>query len=361
MTIDEVVAMADGGSGEGAGSASQADQDSGSASSAAGGTQEGGSSVEKTPGDDIPDMPLEQWLAEGSKDAGDTPAAGQKAAPAPAQDDARLEALAKDLGLSPEKVAKIKAAGLAEDFFGASDRKIVADAMAAKQGQQTPPQTPATPAQPETPPRQEQQPPQKPAEISYDWKDEFGDEVPETSPLRKNLSALEGHIRGQFGSLRGDIAEVFKQVVMPMREDFGRMANLLAQERVERMIANLGPEWKETFGEGDLDDLDPAGPAAANRAKLVDAAAAIIHWEHSKGREVKLNSQTFKRALAAAFSEQLQSKARRAVSAETQKAKQMRTAPPTQRRSTDHLTSEEQAFAAAAEGFAKYGLRDDDA
>jgi hypothetical protein len=123
---------------------------------------------------------------------------------------------------------------------------------------------------------------------------------------------------GAVGAFKELLAGL-KQEIVDLKGQLATRVEATKSSWIDGEIANLGDDWRETFGEGSTADL-PAGSAKAARAKL--ERHIQFAQEDAKAEGSKLsNSKAFKQAITTAFGDkQTELKGKKAKTAGAKRA-----------------------------------------
>lgn len=220
-------------------------------------------------------------------------------------------ARAKHFGFTDADVARFRNADeldLHVGFLIRADQQRQAAALAHQQQMQQAQATQAQGTQAAAQPAQ----PTGPRKFQLQLSDDLDDVV------KQPLTEMAAYFENEVAPLQQRLQQVADAIMGPVRETVLQLQEQAAQVRLDRFdgfIGSLGDEWKDLFGSGPTDSLDPSSKELQARVRLFQAGEDLARGRQMANQRIA-DQERWKRGLGVEFGDQA---AKRAAASATKK------------------------------------------
>ena len=131
--------------------------------------------------------------------------------------------------------------------------------------------------------------------------------------------------------------------------------------RFDGAVAELGETWKDVFGEGSGDDLNPRGAHYRNRQRVSQEMDAIEAGYKHTGQKVPGESQLFKRAVRALYGDRTKKEVVKELNKKLGDREKSMSSRPTNREHLNSMSDTQRATMAVRAKLAEYGKKSSEA
>ena len=165
--------------------------------------------------------------------------------------------------------------------------------------------------------------------------------------LCKAMQSTAAQINGIKTALKNVVSAIQRQSEQSFERTF------------ESMIADLGEEFAETLGTGDLEKIGTNSAFYKNRCKLIEEMNTIAAGLSQTGKPAPSTKMLFQKALNSVFSDVIKKNTRKQIASQLEKQSGRIISRPTGKKGKDSLTPDQRATTAVREKLREFGAFDE--
>lgn len=174
--------------------------------------------------------------------------------------------------------------------------------------------------------------------LEFPDRDDLGETVEYNPHIRKAVEAMNDHYFELSRRQQAMLDDLHDRLADREAAEEERIV-LEMQDKFDKAISDLGPEYEELLGKGNVSEIDHNSKGFRNRTKLLDEIAVLDRVRLEKGLPRLSMPEYLDRALSAVFKTNEETRAMRKVKAKAQKVQGALSAPPSQRKTAKKVES----------------------